>query len=177
MFICAGDKERFSFAVPIGVGLIESAINITKLAILNRPEHLIFVGTAGSYGKKNILDIVESKTASNLEHGLLRNSAFTPIDNVISASSSPDTDTIVNSSNYITTDPEISKLYLEKNIDLENMEFYSVLAVAKKFNIPAGGVFAVTNYCNSSAHIDFIENQNRAMQKLEKYLIAKGMLR
>jgi nucleoside phosphorylase len=173
MFVCAGENEQFSFAAPVGTGLTASAINMTRLAILDRPDFIIFIGTAGSYGKKNILDIVESKTAVNIEHGLLTNSAYTPIDNAVSTSPDPDKDIVVNSSNYITTSPEISKLYLQKNIDLENMEFYSVLAVAKKFNIPASGIFVVTNYCDNSAHSSFLSNHNEAMLKLEKFIREK----
>ena len=59
MIVCAGDIEQFSFAVPIGVGLVNSAINLTRLCIMNPPEFLLFVGSAGSYGNKNIFDLVE----------------------------------------------------------------------------------------------------------------------
>ncbi len=177
MFICAGDSESFDFALPIGVGLVESAINLTRLAIMHTPEFLIFVGTAGSYGKHKIFDIVESKTAANVEHSFLTRSAYTPIKNLITASEDVSRETIINSSNYITTDKEIAKKYLAKRLELENMEFFSVLAVAKNFNIPVGGVFCVTNYCDNNAHEQFLKNQKDAMARLEGYLIDKGVLR
>ncbi len=177
MIVCAGDIESFSFATPIGVGLVSSAINLTRIATMMAPEFILFVGTAGSYGKHNIFDIVESKTASNIEHSFLLGSSYTPIDNLISSSSDVSHETIVNSSNYITTDSNISKKYLEKNILLENMEFYSVMAVAKEFNIPAGGVFCVTNYCDKNAHIDFLANRVEAMRLLEEYLQKKGVVK
>ena len=67
MIICAGNSENFSFATPMGVGLIESAMNLTRLCLFDKPEFLLFVGTAGSYGEAKIFDIIESKTASNIE--------------------------------------------------------------------------------------------------------------
>ena len=177
MFLCAGNSERFDFALPIGVGLVEAAINLTRLATMEAPEFLLFVGTAGSYGKHEIFDIVESKTAANVEQALLTGSAYTPINNVVSAAEDVSRETIVNSSNYITTDPSMAKRFLSKRLELENMEFFSVLAVAKTFGIPAGGVFCVTNYCDENAHGDFLKNQPEAMRRLEKHLRAKGLLK
>jgi len=175
MIVCAGNIEQFSFATPIGIGLINSAINLTKLSLLNPPEFILFIGTAGSYGNYKIFDIIESKTASNIEHSFLNKAAYSPIDNVITASEVSH-DIIVNCSNYITTSSEISKGYLKLGIELENMEYYSVVAVAKEFNIPVGGIFCVTNYCDNNAHKDFIKNHKKAMIKLENYLLHKGIL-
>jgi nucleoside phosphorylase len=177
MFLCAGNSESFDFALPIGVGLVESAMNLTRLASMEAPEFLIFIGTAGSYGNHKIFDIVESKTAANVEQALLMGTAYSPINNVISAAENVSRETIVNSSNYITTDGAMAKKFLEKRLELENMEFFSVLAVARMFNIPAGGVFCVTNYCDEYAHGDFVKNQREAMQRLEKYLKDKGVLK
>ena len=84
MIICAGNSETFDFATPMGVGLIESAINLTRLCLFDKPEFLLFIGSAGSYGEHKIFDIIESKTASNIELGFLNNDAYTPLDNVIS---------------------------------------------------------------------------------------------
>ena len=177
MIVCAGEIESFSFASPIGIGLISSAINLSRIAIMNPPEFIIFIGSAGSYGKHNIFDIVESRTASNVEHSLLLGNAYIPIDNVISTADDVSHETIINSSNYITSNIDISKKYLEKNILLENMEFYSVMAVAKEFNIPAGGIFCVTNYCDKNAHRDFLANRVEAMRLLEEYLQKKGVIK
>ncbi len=177
MFLCAGNSESFDFALPIGVGLVEAAINLTRLAAMEAPEFLLFVGTAGSYGNRDIFEIVESKTAANVEQAFLTGTAYTPINNVVSAAEDVSRETIVNSSNYITTSEEMAKRFLEKRLELENMEFFSVLAVAKSFGIPAGGVFCVTNYCNESAHEDFLKNQAEAMKRLEEYLRDKGTLK
>ncbi len=173
MFICAGKSEQFDFAVPIGIGLIDVAINLTKICIKQKPEFLFFVGTAGSYGEKKIFDIVESRTACNIENSFFNANAYTPLDNMISTSDKVSRETIVNSSNYITTDEKLSKYYLSKNIHLENMEYFSVLKVAQEFNIPVAGAFIVTNYCNKNAHRDFVDNHKEAMRRLTAYIKRK----
>ena len=166
MIICAGNNETFDFAVPMGVGLIETAMNVTRLCLFDKPEFLLFVGTAGSYGEKAVFDIVESKTAANIELAFLQQKAYTPLDNVVSANTEGTKDIIVNSSNYITTDAETAKGFLKFGIGIENMEFFSVLRVAQEFGIPAGGVFCVTNYCNENAHSDFLIHHEKAKELL-----------
>ena len=166
MIICAGNNETFDFAVPMGVGLIETAMNVTRLCLFDKPEFLLFVGTAGSYGEKALFDIVESKTAANIELAFLQQKAYTPLDNVVSANTEGTKDIIVNSSNYITTDAETAKGFLKFGIGIENMEFFSVLRVAQEFGVPAGGVFCVTNYCNENAHSDFLIHHEKAKELL-----------
>ena len=170
--ISAGNKEVFNFATPVGIGLIQSTINLTKLCEFDRPDLLIFIGTAGSYGKYKIFDIVESSASSNIEHCLLKKECYTPIKNLIVSRETP----IVNSSNYITTDEIISKAYLQLNIDLENMEFFSVMNVAKEYNIDVLGIFVVTNYCNKNAHKDYLRNIKKAKEILIDYLKKKGLV-
>ena len=170
MIICAGDIEQFDFATPIGIGMVNSAVNLTRLCLMNPPEFLLFVGTAGSYGHNDIFEIIETRTASNIEAAFFTHNSYTPIDNIISTSSDVSRETIVNSSNYITTDPTLSRYYLSHNIALENMEFFSVMKSAEILGIPAGGVFVVTNYCDSNAHQAFVKNRVEAMRKLTEYM-------
>ena len=174
MIVCAGKIEKFSFAYPIGVGLIESSINLTRLALFDKPEFLLFIGTAGSYGEYKIFDIVESRGASQIELSFFENISYTPIDNVIiNEGLNVSHETLINSSNYITTDINYSKFFIKNGIGLENMEFFSVLSVAKEFEIPAGGIFVVTNYCDKDAHNDFKKNHKKAMKVLEEYVRKK----
>lgn len=173
MIYCAGESESFNFAKPIGIGMIDVAMNLTQICIENPPAFILFVGSAGSYGEKNIFDIVESKTATNIENSFFGGGAYTPIDNVISTSEDVSRETMVNSSNYITTDKKCAVHYLEKNIQLENMEFFAVLKVAEKFSIPAAGIFIVTNYCDNDAHETFKNNHAEAMLRLTKYMHKK----
>jgi len=170
MVICAGESEQFDFALPVGIGMTDVAINLTRLCLSQKPKFLLFVGTAGSYGEKKVFDIIESKIAANIENSFFKGGSYTPIDNMVSTSEDVSRETIVNSSNYITTDKSIGKAYLSKNIHLENMEYYAVLKVAKSFDIPAAGVFIVTNYCDANAHKDFMKNHKEAMLRLTKYM-------
>jgi len=170
MIICAGNSENFSFATPMGVGLIETAMNLTRLCLFDKPEFLLFVGTAGSYGDAKIFDIIESKTAANIELAFLTKDAYTPLENVISTNTTNKRDIIVNSSNYISTNEELTKKFLNFGVGIENMEFFSVLAVAKEFDIPAGGVFCITNYTNENAHADFLANHEKAKELLEEHV-------
>ena len=167
MIICAGNNETFDFATPMGVGMIETAMNLTRLCLFDKPEFLLFVGSAGSYGEANIFDIIESKTASNIELSFLNNDAYTPLDNVISTNIDKTVkDVIVNSSNYISTNVKLTNKFLNFGVGIENMEFFAVLKIAQEFNIPAGGVFCITNYTNEDAHKDFIKNHEKAKELL-----------
>ena len=69
MIICAGRNEIFAFAHPIGVGLIESAINLTRMCLFDKPDYLLFVGSAGSYGNYKFLILLNQKELqiSNLD--------------------------------------------------------------------------------------------------------------
>jgi len=170
MIICAGNNETFPFATPMGVGMIETTLNLTRLCLFDKPEFLLFVGTAGSYGNAKIFDIIESKTASNIELAFLNNDAYTPLENVLSTNLTKQQDVIVNSSNYISTNEELTKKFLKFGIGIENMEYFAVLSVAKEFEIPAGGVFCVTNYTNKNAHDDFLKNHDKAKELLSEHV-------
>jgi nucleoside phosphorylase len=71
-------------------------------------------------------------------------------------------DVIVNSSNYISTNQELTKKFSKLGVGIENMEFFAVLRVAQEFDIPAGGVFCITNFTNKNAHEDFLKNHEEA---------------
>jgi len=170
MIICAGNNETFDFAQPMGIGLIETTMNLTRLCLFDKPEFILFIGTAGSYGQTNILDIVESKTASNIELAFLSNDAYTPLDNVVTTNETNKKDIVVNSSNYISTNEDLAKNFLKFGVGIENMEFFAVLKVAQEFDIPAGGVFCVTNFTNTNAHEDFIKNHTKAKELLSEHV-------
>ena len=178
MIVCAGRNEVFPFTTTIGVGLIESAINLTRQCLFDKPEYLLFVGSAGSYGEHKIFDIIESKRAANIELSFLTNSSYTPLDNVLESENRfARNDTIVNSSNYISTNSELTKNFKEYGIGIENMEFFSVLSVAKQFEIPVAGIFVVTNFTDENAHEDFMKNHKVAMEKLTNYLVEKQIIK
>jgi len=170
MIICAGNNETFDFAQPMGVGLIETAMNLTRLCLFDKPEFILFVGSAGSYGEAKIFDIIESKTASNIELAFLSNDAYTPLDNVVTTNETNIKDTLVNSSNYISTNEVLTKNFLKFGVGIENMEFFAVLKIAQEFDIPAGGVFCITNFTNANAHEDFLKNHERAKELLTEHV-------
>ena len=83
MFICARG-ENFSFAKDIGVGLVESAIELTALILRENPQFLIFIGSAGAYDKSvNLLDIFVSNSATQIESSFSKDESYTPLDNKI----------------------------------------------------------------------------------------------
>ncbi|HFS85461.1 MAG TPA: purine-nucleoside phosphorylase [Epsilonproteobacteria bacterium] len=188
MIVCAGEMESFNFATPVGIGLIDVSMQLTKLCVEKKPDFLLFIGSAGSYGNIDLFEIIESTSACNVENSFLEGRSYTPIDNVVTTHPNFEAinrddlfndvyvsrETLVNSSNYITSDSHYSKQYVSQGIELENMEFYAVLKVAQKFGIPAGGVFVVTNYCDEKAHETFKMNHREAMIKLTDYMNLKN---
>lgn len=169
MIVCAGNNESIKGTLPVGVGLINSAIELTKICLRQMPDEIVFVGSAGSYGKYNIFDVVNSCKASNIEISYLNHLSYTPLSNIISMSNVPcETIDTVNCSNYITMDKKAAKQYRKFGLELENMEFFSILKVAKNFNIKAKGIFVITNKCNKYANSDFLKNHKKAKEIMEK---------
>ena len=68
MICCAGKIANFSFAKSIGVGLIESAINLTQCIFYETPSEIVFVVTCGCYDdSKPLLEIFEYQSETNIE--------------------------------------------------------------------------------------------------------------
>ena len=170
MIVCAGKSEQIKGALPIGVGLLQSAIMINNMVQKHNPKELIFVGSAGSYGRFDIFETITSHCASQVEVASLLNISYTPLADLKICNVSCETNIIVNCSNYITSSKKYSKIFLENGYDLENMEFYSVAYIAKRFNLPFRGIFVVTNYCDKNAHRDFIKNHKEAIRILERVI-------
>lgn len=174
MIISAGQNEIFDFALPMGVGLVDMSINLTKFLCENQrnlPDEILFVGSAGIYKDGEIFGIYESAAGANIEISSLEDKSYTPCKKEISSIQICDKnlntkvshETIrVNSSNFITTDENLAYRLAELGYALENMEFFAVLKVATKFKIPARGIFVATNFCNQNAHEDFVKNHQKA---------------
>ena len=144
--------------------------------ILNAlPSEIIFVGSAGLYKDGEVFEIYESSVATNIEITSLENKSYSPIESEI-ASVVPRGTCKVNSLNFITTDQNLAHELFDRGYFLENMEFFAVLKVAQKFQIPAYGIFVATNFCNKNAHADFIKNHEQAKKELEKYLKQKEII-
>lgn len=178
MIVCAGNNEQFSFAKSIGIGLINSSINLTKISLLDKPKNIVFVGTAGTYGEKSIFDILTSYSATNIEIGYLNALSYSPLlqkVQLLNSNVSHETldKIVVNSSNYITANKKESNKFLEAGLAIENMEFFAVLSVANYFNIPAFGIFCITNSCDKNAHKEFLKNHTKAKIILEDLITNK----
>lgn len=144
--------------------------------ILNAlPSQIIFIGSAGLYKEGEIFEIYESSAAANIEISSLENKSYSPIESKI-ASIVPRGTYKANSSNFITTDQNLAHELFDRGYFLENMEFFAVLKVAQKFQIPAYGIFVATNFCDKNAHADFIKNHEQAKKELEKYLKQKEII-
>jgi len=167
IFLCAGKMESIKGAIPIGVGLFDALVNLNDYIAKNSIKEMTFIGSAGSYGRYKIFDVIESCSASQVEYPYLCGDAYTPLQSIRLENVSCETKVIVNSSNYITSSKKISELFLQNGYDIENMEFYAVLYLAKRYGIKAKGIFVVTNYCDENAHNDFISNQKKANMIME----------
>lgn len=176
MIVCAGGNENFKFAKSVGIGLIESSINLSILISKNTNiKEIIFIGTCGIYKNGNILDIYESSHAFNLEYAHLFNDFYTPANYEINLNVSQETFKI-NSSNYICNDEKASLKFADFGLDFENMEAFSILSVAKKFNIKAKLILCATNFCNKFAHEEFLSNHKFAKEKLCDFLSMKNLI-
>lgn len=179
MIVCAGNNEIISYATPIGVGLVESSIGLTRLCMKEYVENLVFIGSAGAYSYDlPLLTMCVSSRATQIESSLIIGGSYTPLDNYIENNVSQETfrigdrclrDVVVNSSNYITLDSTIAMQMSQAGIAIENMEFFSVLAVAREFGIPVFGVFCITNYCDANAQADFRRNHTQAKEILAEF--------
>lgn len=168
MIFCAGSCEIFEFARPIGIGLVSSAINLTKHIIIDKNiKEIVFIGTCGLYKNGKILNIYESKNATNIEISKILKYSYSPIDDISYVSRETNT---VNSSNYITTNKYLAHQLFDIGLFMENMEFYSVAKVAQNFNLPFKGIFCATNFCNEYAHEDFKKNHKKAVEILNSYM-------
>lgn len=139
------------------------------------PSEIIFIGSAGLYKEGEVFEIYESSVAANIEISNLENKSYSPIESEI-ASIVPRGTCKVNSLNFITTDQNLAHELFSRGYFLENMEFFAVLKVAQKFQIPAYGIFVTTNFCDKNAHADFIKNHEQAKKELEKYLKQKEII-
>ncbi|EIE28365.1 hypothetical protein [Helicobacter pylori] len=175
MLLCAGRNETLKGAVPIGVGLIGSAINLTRMCLKNPDtESLIFIGSAGSYSPEmELLSVFESVCGYQVEESFSHLNSYTPLDNSIQIETKEKAlfeRVGVNSSNYIHTSEMFAKKMVQKGVLLENMEFFSVLSVAKAFSLKAKGIFCVSNHVGLNAHKEFKENHAKVKQILENII-------
>lgn len=172
----------------------------------NKPDKIIFIGTCGLYqkddkkglnalnlsengkikenlGAKNLasekplklLEIYESAHCFNVEASKLTNAFYSPAECEINLNVSYETKKC-NSSNYICTDENLAAMFVDLGLELENMESFAVLSVAKRFGISATCFLCATNFCDKNAHQSFLQNHAQAKKNLEHFLQEKNLI-
>ncbi|NDJ27143.1 purine-nucleoside phosphorylase [Campylobacter sp. MIT 12-8780] len=185
MILCAGGNENFSFAKSIGIGLIEPCLKLPLLLQEFKPSKLVFIGTCGLYDEKDeLLQIYQSQHAFNVEFSKLSNAFYSPAQCEISwhkkLEKKESNETLAefvsqetfksNSSNYICADKKAAAEFLKLGLRLENMEIFSLLSVAKFYDIELSCFLCASNYCDEKAHQSFLAHHTKAKAKLEAFL-------
>lgn len=186
--------------------LISGQSIVSELSVANKVDKIIFIGTCGLYqkgdekdlnavnlsengkikenlGAKNLasekplklLEIYESAHCFNVEASKLTNAFYSPAECEINLNVSYETKKC-NSSNYICTDENVAARFADLGLELENMESFAVLSLAKRFGISATCFLCATNLCDKNAHQSFLQNHAQAKKKLEHFLQEKNLI-
>ena len=122
-----------------------------------------------------LLEIYESAHCFNVEASKLTNAFYSPSECEINLNVSYETKKC-NSSNYICTDENVAARFADLGLELENMESFAVLSVAKRFGISATCFLCATNFCDKNAHQSFLQNHAQAKKNLEHFLQEKNLI-
>lgn len=122
-----------------------------------------------------LLEIYESTHCFNVEASKLTNDFYSPAECEINLNVSYETKKC-NSSNYICTDENLAARFADLGLELENMESFAVLSVAKRFGISATCFLCATNFCDKNAHQSFLQNHAQAKKNLEHFLQEKNLI-
>lgn len=122
-----------------------------------------------------LLEIYESAHCFNVETSKLTNAFYSPAECEINLNVSYETKKC-NSSNYICTDENLAARFADLGLELENMESFAVLSVAKRFGISATCFLCATNFCDKNAHQSFLQNHAQAKKNLEHFLQEKNLI-
>lgn len=122
-----------------------------------------------------LLEIYESAHCFNVEASKLTNAFYSPAECEINLNVSYETKKC-NSSNYICTDENVAVRFADLGLELENMESFAVLSVAKRFGISATCFLCATNFCDKNAHQSFLQNHAQAKKNLEHFLQEKNLI-
>lgn len=122
-----------------------------------------------------LLEIYESAHCFNVEASKLTNDFYSPAECEINLNVSYETKKC-NSSNYICTDENVAARFANLGLELENMESFAVLSLAKRFGISATCFLCATNFCDKNAHQSFLQNHAQAKKNLEHFLQEKNLI-
>lgn len=183
LILCAGGNENFSFAKSIGIGLIEPCLKLPRLLHEFKPSKLVFIGTCGLYDSKaELFEIYQSQHAFNIEFSKISNAFYSPAQCEVNwgkkaqklsdiSSDFVSQETIKsNSSNYICADKKAAAEFLKLGLKLENMEIFSLLSVAKFYDIELDCFLCASNHCDEKAHESFLKNHAECKKRLSEFL-------
>ena len=122
-----------------------------------------------------LLEIYETRHCFNIEASKLISNFYSPAECEINLNVSYETKKC-NSSNYICTDENIAEKFVSLGLELENMEAFAVLSVARHFKIPATCFLCATNFCDKDAHEFFLLHHAQAKKNLENFLQEKNLI-
>lgn len=151
-----------------------NAVNLSENGKIK--ENLGAKNIAGESQKPlKLLEIYESAHCFNVEASKLTNAFYSPTECEINLNVSYETKKC-NSSNYICTDENVAARFADLGLELENMESFAVLSVAKRFGISATCFLCATNFCDKNAHQSFLQNHAQAKKNLEHFLQEKNLI-
>lgn len=151
-----------------------NAVNLSENGKIK--ENLGAKNIAGESQKPlQLLEIYESAHCFNVEASKLINAFYSPAECEINLNVSYETKKC-NSSNYICTDENVAARFADLGLELENMESFAVLSVAKRFSISATCFLCATNFCDKNAHQSFLQNHAQAKKNLEHFLQEKNLI-
>ena len=151
-----------------------NAVNLSENGKIK--ENLGAKNRAGENQKPlQLLEIYESAHCFNVEASKLTNDFYSPAECEINLNVSYETKKC-NSSNYICTDENVAARFADLGLELENMESFAVLSVAKRFGISATCFLCATNFCDKNAHQSFLQNHAQAKKNLEYFLQEKNLI-
>lgn len=151
-----------------------NAVNLSENGKIK--ENLGAKNRAGENQKPlQLLEIYESAHCFNVEASKLTNDFYSPAECEINLNVSYETKKC-NSSNYICTDENVAARFADLGLELENMESFAVLSVAKRFGISATCFLCATNFCDKNAHQSFLQNHAQAKKNLEHFLQEKNLI-
>ena len=146
--------------VPLGVGVVPAGIATAALLARERPDGVIFVGTAGAYGDIPIGTVVTARTVGLVSGTATLGLGYVPLapppltTQLHADAPLVDVATLV----AITTDVALAAR-IGVTWQIEHMEAYGVAAACAAAGVPFGAVFGVTNRVGPDAHAEWRANR------------------
>jgi len=162
---------------PLGIGFLDAALNLQQILNKKKFDHIVFLGTAGSYTRDlDLGEIVSVSAVSLLNFATVLGFGYNPVqyptffaerlflDQKLKPVQCLSGLEITNNENFaqsIVTD------YPESGL-VENLELFGVAKVADAMQIPWSALLGVTNYIAKDAHQQWHERHQEVSEQLCK---------